>query len=185
MTRIWYFKKCRCKNLKLKTDELSISQNFYKTIKKKKKRKPKLREYQPKIFYDIVSNSLDLSQESPRECQIFTIKYNKNLSPTAIFILNSFKNKYIYYALDDIIYGLKSDPIEKNRLLLILNSAIISLQNHFSINFFDIWIKEISIKKLFKTNKFIANKNFEQFNLITIKLVYQHGIPAKKPEILW
>jgi hypothetical protein len=38
----------------------------------------------------------------------------KKLSSTAKFILNSFQNKYIYYAIDDILYLLKSDPIERD-----------------------------------------------------------------------
>jgi hypothetical protein len=40
----------------------------------------------------------------------------KELSSTAKFILNSFQNKYIYYAIDDILYLLKSDPIERDSL---------------------------------------------------------------------
>jgi hypothetical protein len=51
----------------------------------------------------------------------------KELSSTAKFILNSFQNKYIYYAIDDILYLLKSDPIERDSLLAILYSPILSL----------------------------------------------------------
>jgi hypothetical protein len=58
----------------------------------------------------------------------------KELSSTAKFILNSFQNKYIYYN-DDILYLLKSDPIERDSLLAILYSPILSLQNNFSVNF--------------------------------------------------
>jgi hypothetical protein len=70
-------------------------------------------------------------------------------------ILNSFQNKYIYYAIDDILYLFKSNPIERDNLLAILYSPVLSLQNNFSINFFDIWIHEIYINEISKVNKFL------------------------------
>ena len=117
----------------------------------------------------------------------FQIKYGERLSSTTKLILNSFQNKYIYYAIDDILYFLKSSPIEKENLLSIIYSPIISLQNNFSINFFDIWIEGIYINEVSKVNKFIANnsQNLEQFSYITIKLVFRPGVPIKKRDILW
>jgi hypothetical protein len=79
----------------------------------------------------------------------------KKLSSIAKFILNSFQNKYIYYAIDDILYLLKSNPIERDNLLAILYSPVLSLQNNFSVNFFDIWIREIYINEISKVNKFL------------------------------
>ena len=55
----------------------------------------------------------------------------KNLSSTAKFILNSFQNKYIYYAIDDILYSLKSNPIERDNLLAILYSPILFITKQF------------------------------------------------------
>jgi hypothetical protein len=55
-------------------------------------------------------------------------------SSTAKFILNSFQNKYIYYAIDDILYLLKSDPIERDSLQQ-LYSPILSLQNNSPLTF--------------------------------------------------
>ena len=117
----------------------------------------------------------------------FKIKYEKELSSIAKLILNSFQKKYIYYAIDDILYLLKSNPIERDNLLSIIYSSVISLQNNFSINFFDIWIHEIYINVVSKVNKFITNysQNFEQFSYITIKFFYTTRIPLKKPEPLW
>jgi hypothetical protein len=77
------------------------------------------------------------------------------LSSTAKAILNSFQNKYIYYAIDDILYLLKSNPIERNNLLAILYSPILSLQNNFSINFFDIWIREVYIEEILNLINFL------------------------------
>ena len=48
--------------------------------------------------------------------QTFQIKYEKKFSSTAKAILNSFKYKYIYYAIEDILYLLKENPIERNDL---------------------------------------------------------------------
>jgi hypothetical protein len=43
----------------------------------------------------------------------FQIRYEKKLSPIAKLILNSFQNKYIYYAIDDILYSFKSNPMNE------------------------------------------------------------------------
>jgi hypothetical protein len=119
--------------------------------------------------------------------RVFQIKYKKPLSSLAKFVLNSFDNKYIYHAIDDILYSFQSNPIERDNLLAILYSPIISLQNNFSIRFFDIWIDEIYINEISKVNKFLTkdSSNFEQFSYITIKLLYQTRIPTKKQDSLW
>jgi len=117
----------------------------------------------------------------------FQIKYEKKLSSTAKFILNSFQNKYIYYAMDDILYLLELNSFEREDLLAILYSPVLSLQNNFSVNFFDIWIRDIYIDEISKVNRFL-NKNSkipEQFNYITIKLFYKTKLPVKTKESLW
>ena len=117
----------------------------------------------------------------------FRIRYDKKLSATAKLILNSFQNKYIYYAIDDLLYLFQSNPIELNNLLAILYSPVLSLQNNFSINFFDIWIQSISINETSKVNKFLKNDsyNLEPFTYITIKFLYKTRIPVKKVDSLW
>lgn len=117
----------------------------------------------------------------------FHIRYEKKLSTTAKLILNSFQNKYIYYAIDDILYLLKSDPTEHEDLLAILYSPITSLQNNFSINFFDIWIHEIYITEVPKLNKFLnaGSLNFDSSYSITIKFLYKTKVPIKKTDSLW
>jgi hypothetical protein len=119
--------------------------------------------------------------------KIFQIKYKDKLSLTAKFILNSFQNKYIYYAIDDILYTLKSSRIERDNILAILYSPILSLQNNFSVNFFDIWIRDIYIEEVSKTNKFLSNdsQSLTQFTYITIQFFYKTKIPIRKQESLW
>ena len=162
MNRILYDIKCRCK------EEISVT----------KKRKTSNRS-EGKPFLYPQSNELTY--------KTFQIKYEKQLSSIAKFLLNSFHNKYLYYAIDDILYLLKSNPNERDNLLAVLYSPVLSLHNNLSINFFDIWIHEIYINEISKKNKFL-NKgydNLESFHYITIKLLYRTKIPVKKKESLW
>jgi hypothetical protein len=117
----------------------------------------------------------------------FQIKYEKKLSSVAKLILNSFQKKYIYYAIDDILYSFQSNPSERDNLLAILYSPVLSLQNNFSIDFFNIWIDEIYIQEISKVNKFLTNNssNFQQYSYITIKFLYQMPRLPKKPDSLW
>lgn len=122
-----------------------------------------------------------------RISKTFQIKYEKNLSSTAKLLLKSFQYKYLYYAIDDILDLLKSDPIEQDDLLSILYSPVLSLQNNFFIDFFNIWISEIYITKAKKRNKFLlaSHQDFESENYITITFIYRLSIPVKKLEPLW
>jgi hypothetical protein len=162
MNRILYENRCRC------NEEFSIT----------KKRKSITR-----------SEGKPLQYPKPNEItsQTFQIKYEKKLSSTAKVILNSFQNKYIYYAIDDILYSLKENASERDNLLAILYSPVLSLQNNFSINFFDIWIREVYIEEISKVNKFLTkdSQTLEQFSYITIKLFYKTRVPVKKQESLW
>ena len=121
------------------------------------------------------------------QTQTFQIKCEKELSLIGKSILNSFSNKYIYYAIDDILDLLKTNKNEQETLLAMLYSPIISLQNNFSINFFDIWIQEVYIEETLKVNKFLKN-DFEtpkSINSVTIKFFYTKRVPPKKIETLW
>ena len=162
MNRVLYENRCKC------NEEVSIT----------KKRKSSNRSEGKPFLYP---NQNEITSKT------FQIKYEKKLSSIAKLLLNNFQNKYLYYAVDDILYLLKSNPIEQNNLLTILYSPVLSLQNNLSINFFDIWIHEIYITEVSKVNKFLATncQNFEPFSYITIKLLYRTKIPIKKQESLW
>ena len=162
MNRILYKNRCRC------NEEVSIT---------KKRSSSNRSEGKP----------LQYPESNEITSKTFQIKYEKKLSPIAKLVLNSFHNKYIYYAIDDILYSFKSNPHERDNLLAILYSPVLSLQNNFSINFFDIWIHEIYINEVSKVNKFLNNDslNFEQFSYITIKLLYKTRVPIKKQDSLW
>jgi len=156
---------CECRSGKTK------KQNLNKR-KKRKRNTPRLLAYPPLEEVTL---------------KTFQIKYNKKLSSVAKLILNSFQNKYIYYAMDDILYSFRSNPMERDNLLAILYSPVLSLQNNLSTNFFDIWIHEIHIHEVSKVNRFLKHdfKNVKQLNYITIKLFYKTRVPSKKRDSLW
>lgn len=162
MNRILYENRCRC------NEDFSIT----------KKRKSSTRSEGKPLQYP---KSNEITSKT------FKIKYPNKLSLTSKFILNSFQNKYIYYAIDDILYTLKSSTIERDNILAILYSPILSLQNNFSVNFFDIWIRQVYIEEISKTNKFL-NKDSQvvnQFSYITIQFFYKTRVPVRKQESLW
>ena len=162
MNRILYENRCKC------NEEFSITKKRKSTTK---------------------SEGKPLQYPKPNEIisKTFQIKYDKKLSTTSKFILNSFQNKYIYYAIDDILYLFELNKNERENLLAILYSPILSLQNNYSVNFFDIWIKEIYIDEISKSNKFLItdSQTSKQFSYITIKLFYKTKVPLKKQESLW
>ena len=160
MNRILYESRCRCK------EEISIT---------------------PKRKLSVRSEGKPLQYPNEMMSKTFQIKYEKKLSSLARFILNSFRNKYIYYAIDDILYLLKSNPVERENLLALLSSPVLSLHNNLCINFFDIWIQEVYINEASKIKKFLNNEyqNLEQFTYITIKFLYKTRVPVKKPDSLW
>jgi len=165
MNRILYENRCKC------NEEFSIVKKRKSTTKSEGKplQYPKANE--------IISKT-------------FQIKYDKKLSTTSKFILNSFQNKYIYYAIDDILYLFELNKTERNNLLAILYSPVLSLQNNFFVNFFDIWIREIYIDEVSKVNKFLnqdsqTSEESVQFSYIIIKFFYKTRVPVKKQESLW
>ena len=162
MNRTLYELRCRCK------EEFSI------TKKRKSNSRSEGKPLQYPEFDEIISKT-------------FQIKYENKISSTSRLLLSSFKNKYFYYAIDDILYLLKLNSIERENILTLLYSPVISIHNNFSINFFDIWIHEIYIHEVHKVNKFLnqKSKNIEPFNYITIKLLYKTKMPIKKQESLW
>ena len=117
----------------------------------------------------------------------FNVKCDDKLSPLAKTILQSFKFKLYYYVIDDLLYLLKSNPDERDYLLQLLNSSVIFLQNNLYVNFFDIYIYDISVNQISKFNRFVneQSESFKISNTITIKLAYQVKSVPKKLETIW
>jgi len=117
----------------------------------------------------------------------FNVKCDDKLSPLAKTILSSFKFKLYYYVIDDLLYLLKSNLEERDYLLQILNSSVIFLQNNLYVNFFDIYIYDITINEISKINRFVNEQpeSFKLSNTITIKLAYQVTAVPKKLETIW
>ena len=127
------------------------------------------------------------SNQTNLRSKTFSIKYEKSLSTIEKMLLHNVQKKYLYHAIQDILDSLKSQPSKRDNLLAILYSIVLSLQNNFSIDFFDIWIDEIYTNKLLKRNKFLSESDLkvEPFTYITIKLVYNKKLLPKKPEAFW
>tara|TARA_B110000908_G_C9866331_1_gene276348 strand:+ start:41 stop:436 length:396 start_codon:yes stop_codon:yes gene_type:complete len=117
----------------------------------------------------------------------FNVKCDNELSSLAKVILKSFKFKLYYYIVDDLLYLLKSNPQERDYLLQMLHSSVIFLQNNLYVNFFDIYIYDISINEVSNFNRFVneQSESFKVSNTITIKLAYQVKPVTKKLETTW
>jgi hypothetical protein len=117
----------------------------------------------------------------------FNVKCDSQLSSLAKVVLKSFKFKLYYYIVDDLLYLLKSNPEERDYLLQILHSSVIFLQNNLYVNFFDIYIYDISINEISKFNRFVntQSESFKVSTTITIKLAYQVKPVTKKLETTW
>ena len=162
MNRILYENRCKC------NEEFSITKKRKSTTK---------------------SEGKPLQYPTPNKIisKTFHIRYDTKLSTTGKLILNSFQNKYIYYAIDDILYLFEFNKTERNNILSILYSPVLSLQNNFFVNFFDIWIREIYIDEVSTVNKFLNrdSQTSQQFTYIIIKFFYKTRVPVKKQKSLW
>ena len=150
---------------------MSLHEHLNRILRRIKKQNVKEKPSMPR---------LELTLNFPKSFQIktFNVKSEKTLSPLAKLILQTVQFKHFYYVRDDISYLLKSKPIERDFLLQALYSSVISLQNNFSINYFDMWIYEIYINKVSTNNKFLNQKsqNLKPEEYITIKLAYRSSV---------
>jgi hypothetical protein len=150
--------------------------NLEKKLKKPKKKSKKF----PLPLYPTSPNDIT-------SFQTFQINYTKKLSLTAKSILNSFQKKYLYWAIDDILYLLKTNVSEQKNILALLYSPVISLQNNFYVNFFDIWIDELYIEEISHGNRFLQEdfQTSEPTCYITLKLWYRESKQPKKKKSYW
>lgn len=185
------YELCKCNDefdpVKKRVEFLKILYGSGKPIKYSGEEKKKFDQINIKLPSEgrQVFTRWNWSYENPRSLRskTFFLKCERSLSTVERIILTSFQKKYLYHAIDDLFYSLKSQQKERDNLLTILYPTVLSLQNNFSIDFFDIWIDQISIHKMFKDNKFLANcdSNFEPFTYITIKVIYNKKLLPQKP----
>ena len=170
--RCLYNKKCVCKELKAERE---------KKLNRYKSNRTGLSEGKP-LPYPVMEEFTN-----KKFSKTFQIKYEGTLSKLAKLVLNSFQNKYIYYAIDDILYVFEPQSKERENILAFLYSPMLSLHNDFSINFFDIWIHSIYINDIYKENRFLTDnsQNAKPVTYITLELSYITRSPIKKLEPLW
>lgn len=191
---------CACKTKDRNSKTLNYPKaisDYYKSVKETESRtfKSVTTSKKNKIYLNLPSQgqqvftkwSWTYPNSTLMRSKTFCLKSKKPLSTVDKIILNNFEKKYLYHAIDDVLYSFKSKPVERDNLLAILYAPVLALQNHFSIDFFDIWIDEISISKVDKDNKFLANctSKIEPFSYITLRLVYNKKLLPKKTELFW
>jgi len=122
-----------------------------------------------------------------RYYKTFQIKYGNRLSTKAKFILFSFQNKYMYYAIEDILNCFSITNREQNTLLTMLYMLMLDLHSNLYINFFDIWIDQTYIVESYKKNVFSStdNYNFQPLSRITLVVFYRQKISNRKRKTYW
>ena len=162
-------------------------QIWYKKENKKEKQKNRKRRKARVIQYPYKGPKfLDLENQ-PKNAKTFQIYYDRELSIITKFILTSFQNKYLYYALEDLKSNLFSNELERNMILSAIYNAILFLHNNECTNLFDIWIENIYIQEDSKNNRLINSKfkPIVNYTKITLVLFYKIQLPRKKLEPLW
>ena len=140
--------------------------------------------------YEVEKNQIKNIQETSTFepiFQTFTVKYDKKLSSQIKSVLETWKGKAFYYANEDLLYLLKTNPIEQDFFLKILHSMVIFLQNAISASFFDIYIYDINITRMPRVKK-INSRNIETIDMvefITFTLKCSVTPPYEKPDLHW
>lgn len=163
MNRILYKNRCKCKELLLLVDP---PKKEHKTQEEKEEKPAKY---------------ATLGEVSAKTFQII---YDASLSLEMKLLLNSFQQKYLYYAIDDILQKFQLSSKNRNNLLAVLYSPSISLHNSSSVDFFDIWIHELYVDQLLKVNRFLTSKSVDSYQ-ITITILYKKKNPKKVKKTLW
>ena len=166
MNRILYKNRCKCKELLLLVDP---PKKEHKTQEEKEEKEEKPAKY------------ATLGEVSAKTFQII---YDASLSLEMKLLLNSFQQKYLYYAIDDILQKFQLSSKNRNNLLAVLYSPSISLHNSSSVDFFDIWIHELYVDQLLKVNRFLTSKSVDSYQ-ITITILYKKKNPKKVKKTLW
>lgn len=162
MNQILYKNRCKCK-------ETLLFINPPEEKEEKEEKKPKSAQYP-------ISGGVN--------AKTFRILYDDDLSLEMKLLLNSFQRKYLYYAIDDILYTLQLNLKKRNNLLAVLYSPAISLHNASSVDFFNIWIDELYVDKVLKVNRFLTSK-VESSYQITIKILYKKKNLKDVQKPLW
>lgn len=117
----------------------------------------------------------------------FSVKSDNKISSLTKTILQSCKCKLYYYVIDDLLYLLKSKIKERDFFLQILYSSAIYLHNNLYVNFFDMYVYEITINEVDTLNRFVdqQSQQYKVLNYITIKLAYQVKPITKKLDSIW
>ena len=111
-----------------------------------------------------------------------TAKYDLPLSSTIKNLVKILRKRSFYKAIE--IIGNISNIHEKNCILQILFSSVTYVENNHYANLLNLWIDNISVKKIQNLNSFIdGNLDFNYYLVFTFGFEYK-DLPSKK-ETLW
>ena len=160
-------------------------QIWYKKTKKQKKKKKRRKARD--IEYPYKGPKFFNLKSLPKKGKTFQIYYDRELSIITKFILTSFQNKYLYYAIEDLKSTSFSNEFEKNVILSAIYNATLFLHNNECTNLFDIWIQNVYIQENIKNNRLLNSKFKPEVNYtkITLVLFYKIQQPRQKLEPLW
>ena len=160
MNQLFYKNRCKCK-------ETLLSRKNPTKAKRVNKTKP--------------AQYPDLSEVNTKTFQIL---YHDDLSWKMKRLLKSFQRKSLHYVMDDILSTVQLNVEQRDNLLAVLYSPVISLQNNSAVDFFDIWIHELYVNKPLKVNRFLTSKS-GNFYQITIKVMYKKKKLRDVQKTLW
>lgn len=139
------------------------------------------------------------------KCQDFNLFRSKNkdeATPIFEFITVNAKKTYIlsqntnivlkrlrrrsFYKSIEIVSEIEN-LTERNNILQILYSVATYSENNHSINLLTLWIDNVYIKKIIKTNQFIGigSQDLQYTYNIIITLGFEYKAPPMKKEPLW
>lgn len=112
-------------------------------------------------------------------------KWNYQLSFNVLKVLKNIQKRSFYKSIEIISSIL--NVFERNYLLQILYSSVAYVENNYSANLLKLWIDDIHIQKVGKTNSFLYEKTNQlscnYYIIINLGFEYK-DFPVKK-ESLW
>ena len=112
-------------------------------------------------------------------------KWNSELSFNILKVLKNIQKRSFYKSVEIISSVL--NIFERNYLLQILYSCVAYVENNYSANLLKLWIDNIHIQKISKTNRFLNDEtNHLNCNYyIIINLGFEYKDFSVKKESLW
>ena len=112
-------------------------------------------------------------------------KYNYKITQNLKKILKDLHQCSFYKSIE--ILSNLSNNIERTFILQIIYSAVTYAENNHYANLLKVWVNNVYIKKVTKSNKFLKKKseNLENDYFITLNLGFEYKAFPVKKESIW